>query len=484
VVVALELALRGERKLGVTLVLTFGAGFIGGSVALGQTVSGLGRFLTGGWAVSAGYNGAMSLEPTAAALAGGVVTYLAALGAMGARYRELCLGGGKPRWGLRLLVVWLFLLLFAAWKHGFVRADPHHAKFFLGFAPILGLLLQALPGSSSGQSRLSLAFACACCACSLLTLQSLLSPALLEINKPLVRAAANAATLVRPADYCRQMERLVKGEQFRAGLPHLRAMVGSAPMDVFGNYQAYAVFNDLNYRPRPMFQSYSAYTPELMRRNEQFYRSAAAPEFVLAKLGTIDERLPALEDAMLFRYLLRNHEPVGSEGGFLLLKPVSSVAPKLDLLREGKVRPAEPIDLSGYGNSNLWLEIDVRPTPAGRLRQLVYQPSIVRLRVWSGSASQLFRAPPPMMAAGFVASPLVLSSEDLANVYAGKPVVRPRAYSVELAGSTPSLWQEAIPYRLYRLADVATAPARSQRTAQASRPSPDKTAPAHSLSSL
>jgi len=468
---AVDLWLRGCRRLSLALAVGFISGFLGGWAVLGQAMSQIPAFLAGGLRISGGYNGAMGLEPTPVALAGGLLTLFAVLAAALTRYRAQERTDTAQRWRQRLVFAWLLLLLFITWKHGFVRADPHHAIFFLGFAPILALLLGALPWPYSKQGRWTCQLAGACCLCAILTLQSLLYPDFVHLDRPFRQAAANAATLIWPGAYREQMERSLRLERHRAALPRLREMIGQAPVDVFGNYQAYAVFNELNYQPRPVFQSYSAYTAPLMKLNERFYSSSAAPEFVLARLGTIDDRLPVLEDALAFRYLLRNYESVGDEGGFLLLKSRSSVAARLALVRQGTVRPGEPIDLRSYGQSDLWLEIDLQPTAAGWLRQFFYQPSLVRLSVWDGMPArpiQQFRAPTPMMAAGFVASPLVLSNACLSDLFAGKTVARPNAYSVEIARSDRFLWRRTLPYRVYRIENATKGPLVSRQADQLS----------------
>lgn len=458
---AVDLWLRGRRRLSLALVLGFVSGFLGGWAVLGQTMSQIPAFLAGGLSISGGYNGAMGLEPSLVALAGGLLTLFAALGAALTRYYGQERGDSRQAWHQRLVFGWLLMLLFITWKHGFVRADPHHAIFFLGFAPVLALVVGALPWPTLKPNRWTCQLAGACCLCSAITLQSLLYPDFLHLDRPFRQAVANTTTLLWPGEYRAQMERSLRLERHRAALPRLREMIGPASVDVFGNYQAYAVFNELNYRPRPIFQSYSAYGAPLMRLNERFYASSGAPEFVLAKLGSIDDRLPVLEDALAFCYLLRNYEPTGNEGGFLLLKSRSCVVPELTLLRQGTVRVGEPIDLKSYGQSYVWLEIDVEPTAAGRLRQFCYQPSIVRLSVWEGipaRPTKQFRAPPPMMTVGFVASPLVLSNDCLLDLYARKTVARPNAYSVEIAPSDRFLWRGSIPYRVYGIENTATGP--------------------------
>jgi hypothetical protein len=187
--------------------------------------------------------------------------------------------------------------------------------------------------------------------------------------------------------------------------------------------------------------------------NEDFFLSDKGPQYVLATLEPIDQRFPPLEDALLLRDLLINCNLNAIEGGFLLLQSKSHEKPRLTLLREGTVGPGHPIDLSPYGDANIWLEVDVEPAAIGRLRQLLYQLPTMHLRVWCtapAKSPQEFCAPAPMMAAGFLASPLLTNDEELLAVYEGKPVLRPTAYSVEL-GSSAFLWKSEIRFRIYKI---------------------------------
>jgi hypothetical protein len=171
-------------------------------------------------------------------------------------------------------------------------------------------------------------------------------------------------------------------------------------------------------------------------------------------LAPIDRKFPPLEDAMVLRDLLLNYEPAGAEGEFLLLKRKSAHVPWLRLLGQGAVRAGERIKLSGYGGSDLWVEIDLKPTLLGRLRQVFYQPATVRLAAWrEGSKGLLIRrrAPAAMLQAGFVASPLLLSNEDLLGSYTVKTTPRPGAYSVELLPRDTRFWQELAGFRVYEI---------------------------------
>ena len=166
-----------------------------------------------------------------------------------------------------------------------------------------------------------------------------------------------------------------------------------------------------------------------MRLNERFFLSREAPEYVLFNLTPIDGKFPPLEDALVLRDLLINYKPVAAEGVFLLLDWRASARPRLTLVREGTVRSGEAIGLKEWGDAAIWIEILVEPTWLGRAREFAYKSPTVRLAVWSGaseeSAPARYRAPVPMLEAGFLASPLVLNNDDVRNFYTGGPVNRP-----------------------------------------------------------
>jgi hypothetical protein len=55
-----------------------------------------------------------------------------------------------------------------------------------------------------------------------------------------------------------------------------------------------------------------------------------------------------------------------------------------------------------------------------------------------------------MLAAGFLASPLVARTADVFDLYSGTNAVRPGAYAIE-PGDSARFWKESIRFRLYRI---------------------------------
>jgi len=75
----------------------------------------------------------------------------------------------------------------------------------------------------------------------------------------------------------------------------------------------------LNYRPRPVFQSYTAYTPWLLQQNLLYYESPAAPQYVFARLQPIDSRYIPQEDGLLLSELPRRYSVVHRKKDYVLL---------------------------------------------------------------------------------------------------------------------------------------------------------------------
>lgn len=452
---ALDFFLRGRPWLGLGTVAGFALGTAGGWMLLGQSLSNFGVYFVRGLITSGGYSQTMALEPPGEVLVGGLLT----LGFVMALAVTKCLIGARWYHGpfpFRRIIAfgWITAILFLTWKHGFLRADMHHSSLFLGFVAVATLLMQTLPSAGARNQAWSSGLAWTGCIVSLLTLQTLLYPDFIHLDRPFHRAAFNAQTLINPFAYREQMGQSSVQQKKLLELPAFRKEVGRATVDVFGNYQSYAVLNKFNYRPRPVFQSYTAFNLPLMRANEEFYYSKARPDYCILRLHAIDDRFPALEDALLFRDLLINCEFTAAENWCLLVKVQPMKPVRLTLLDEGAVRRGERIDFSKFGETNIWMQIELKQTIAGRVRQLFYQPSIPRLIVHSrgfGERGQRFKAPLPMLAAGFVASPLLTGNEDFIKLYHGTSVVRPESYSIEIVPTAFDLWKPDVRYRIYKI---------------------------------
>jgi hypothetical protein len=457
VLIVLDLGARGKILAAGWMVVGLVSAFLWGWHAAGQEFSNLKPFFLNSIPIILGYDQTVGIEGLQALQQRGWMTLPLIFAVAAVRTLTAFKGSGpQPRLRRALLFLWTSALIFIIWKHGFVRAGLFHGGFYFGLVPIIALALEALPTERIKAANWGRALAGVCCLICLLTLVSFFfSDLKSSLIQPFRAIPANLSALLRPGEFQRQMLELQKTQLAETDLPRIRKLVAHAPVDVFGQDQLYAVINDLNYRPRPIFQSYMAYNTPLARMNEQFYFSRASPEYVLFRLTPVDRRFGPLEDGAVLRDLLVNYEPIEGENQFLLLKrKVAPSIPKLTPLREGTVHPGEPILLNESGESDLWMQVTVKPTALGLARQFFFKPTNLRLAIWhkpSKDGASWFRAPTPMLAAGFVASPMLANTDDTLNLYTDSSVIRPYACSIELGAGNERFWEGTIAYRVYKI---------------------------------
>src|SRR5262249_5270530 len=71
-------------------------------------------------------------------------------------------------------------------------------------------------------------------------------------------------------------------------------------VDIIPSEQTAVLASGMNYRPRPVFQEYFAYTAGLIEANRAYFASADAPEWLIFSPGSIDGRYPNSADGALW----------------------------------------------------------------------------------------------------------------------------------------------------------------------------------------
>ncbi len=412
VVVAGTEVTAGRRLKALQPLLAFVGLFVLGWWALGQSPANLPRYVYGSMQISSGYAEAMALpgERAEILVALGVLLLLAT-GAVLRRPADLRRPGTVPA------ALLIGLGLFLEWKHGFVRQDQHAFGFFsLAFlAPLLFPAAFPSRGWPAVARGVVLGAACLLAAFGMienLKVQRQYYPRsvsqFLEETWQAVRG--NVRTLLRPAALHDALDRREAQLDATCQLPRIKALVGAAPVDIFSYEQGVLFRNRLNWRPRPVFQSYTAYTPYLMRANADFYAGNRAPAFVIYKIQPIDQRLPMLDDAPTLWRLLVRYRPVLIENAYLLLQrnaaPAAPVAPHP--VSQQVVRLNEEVPLPDPAGAPQWLSLDLQPSVKGKLWGLLYRPNLVyiRLRTEDGR-TLLYRFIPGMARTGFLVNPLI-----------------------------------------------------------------------------
>jgi hypothetical protein len=291
---------RVERFLNLGLLAAgTAATFLLGWIAAGQSVSNVGAFLGRSLEIASGYTEAMGIDE-----AGRAWEYPAALLALAI----LAAGGivatrswpSSTRWKVTVVGA---LFAFLSFKHGFVRHDgPHSVGFFA--AMVAAPLAFTWPLERRREALLALAAVFVAFLAASNFAWSRFDP-----TESVSRAADDLGTLVndrhggvaRSRDWLRGLYGVDQ-----ATLEELRGQTVNVWPWEAGVAWAYPTFE---WRPMPVFQSYSAYTHDLDELNRAFLASDRAPQRILRHLTQgIDGRLltfdsPAGTVEMLCRYV-------------------------------------------------------------------------------------------------------------------------------------------------------------------------------------
>ena len=432
-----SLLLEGKFKKLLVIVSSFTAGFVFFWLVAGQAINNLPAYFRSSWEISNGYFAAMAVNSvpiTTWCIAASICLFVVAFILSLLRSQNL----RTEKWILLYFCcAWYFI-----WKYGVTRADTGHIVLFF---PTAFVFCAAAPGLFQRRHHWSF-----------LDVNLILSFAGLWLfNSGFLRHTpwelaqhlhAVPGELFRPK---RQAQRFAAAEAATEKAhpsKNLRAIVGRETIDVI-NFDQYPVLREhLNYRPRPVFQSYSAYTPALLKQNLRFYQSSSAPQFVFARLQSVDWRYPAQDDSLLLEELPRRYLIAKEATDFLLLqrKPVQ---PPGELLREKfpmrHVSFGQEIELPETVNCAVELRAIFKPSIYGAARAFLVQAAEVSLVLTDGKHGQhTGRLIPEMAAAGFLVQPLLESDKDFADFMAARPGRLVRSIRFEPVSATGNCWSQ------------------------------------------
>jgi len=422
-----------QRKSALQLLGAYAIGFLVIWMACGQSPLQWLSYALNSLEISSGYQASMGLPTPDGQLGIALLTFG---GLAGYVVWHALTQPDRIRAGANLLIMAAFLFL--NWKHGFVRADGH----MLGFFYCAMALAVAFPALFSEQlkhgwiPRIFLGAVMVCCIAGMRgTFTSTIDYAANITNERLVR---NIQALLDWDRARGDLEGQVDHWRREGELPDTKLLVGDASVDVLGYEQAIALYNDFNYQPRPIFQSYSAYTPKLAAMNADYIAGENGPEFLLLKLQTIDDRPLLADDSHVLNLFPHYYAYRLTEKDFHVfarrpeVPSPESLAPRL--LRTTNAPIGEPISLAEFGVTHLWIEVDLPFNLLGRAMKFLYKPPLIFLRVVDMDGKEIvYRIPRPIGLSGFQINPLVTDFTSYLEAHGGTSPRLVRSISIEVA---------------------------------------------------
>ena len=386
-------------------------------------------YVAGGLEVALGYSGAMQIMGPHQDIWLAILITLGSVGLLTWGY----VGRGAGRHTAATLTIGLSAALFAylSFKAGVVRHDGPHI-LLTGSGLLLLAVLAALTNFSQNNNTTAKIAAVGVAALASWNLLSLPERHWRQGRKPDEMAwywvvqspkskLAQVSNLLLHNGYdslpAKRNAALASIRQ-RYPMPLLKGSVDIYPWD-----QALVLAHSLDYRPRPIFQSYSAYTPSLIERNYRHLIAVDGPDYTLFAPKSIDGQLVALMDGKSWKALLTKYDAISMLHQHLLLKRrTGSERVVVDgEPRETTLTWDERLQIPQLGPCT-WAEVEIEPSRKGRLVPLVYQSPVIDIELEMTHGKHRRRFVPGMGKTGFLLNPIVETAANFADVCSPKSV--------------------------------------------------------------
>lgn len=183
--------------------------------------------------------------------------------------------------------------------------------------------------------------------------------------------------------------------------------------------------HQLRYNPRPIVQSYSAYTLYLDSLNAKKYNASDAPDYLLYLNRSIDGRVPFWDESITKRAIMKNYSIEDTEmrydTSFLLFQKRSVqqkelVMPVLSFASD----IALPVDVP-QDSGNVYLYLDLHYSLYGKLKNLLFQAPVVYVQfTYEDNSTEKYRCIPAILQTGVLINKMVKTNQDAYRFFSGK----------------------------------------------------------------
>jgi hypothetical protein len=224
----------------------------------------------------------------------------------------------------------------------------------------------------------------------------------------------------------------------------------SGTADLYSPFELHCLLaRGYRWNPRPVIDSYSAYTPELIRLNEQHLRIGGAPDDLVFRLGSIDGRFLSLNDGLSWPAMLDNYTVAGYSNQWVHLArkalPVKTVSRYIWLGKfAASVGEEVPVPTA---SGPIFIVVDARLSAAGKLIGVLYKDPSLTLTVTMGNGERLiYRVNADMMETGFILSPLVTTNEGFIRLFdpstRSRQEERVQKIALNVSGGLTACWKK------------------------------------------
>ena len=238
----------------------------------------------------------------------------------------------------------------------------------------------------------------------------------------------------------RNFELIMEFQRVKASIP---IMQGST--DIYSYEQTYLIASGNNWSPRPVFQSYSTFSPLLAEKNKVYLESSHRPDNIIFRVEPIDERVPSLEDGASWPLLIKNYMPIRQDNHFLYLRKANKFKVALTPLTDETHYLGEVVTVPDT-NDFLFITLDLQPSWLGFFNTIFYKIGQLEIIYELENGSKVhYRLSANMAKSNFLLSPLIENIEEFAFIYNKKQQLdnkRVKHFIIHSVANTKWQWQD------------------------------------------
>jgi hypothetical protein len=347
--------------------------------------------------------------------------FLILVGTIEARYRGW--------WGM-LPTLGLAAILFLSFKGAFTRHDAHAVQALFNIAPVISIFtalhwsrFSKISWRIGNKIKLSAIFSWGF-SVLMFTIMGLI---ILNHHLNFSYDTYSLKLITHTNNNFAYATKLLSGKaDFQAVVNQAKASVRAAnplqpisgTVDLYPNEIASIFAYDLDYQPRPIIQSFSAYTSKLARLNAEHLKQPQAAQTILFDLNPIDERLASFEDGLSWLEILTRYDITNIDGRYLILQRNSqprsyqfkSITNTVDLAF------GEWFDLP-ITKDPIWSKINFHPNILGKLATNALRLPRLYMEIETADGIQTkYRTVGDVMSEGFLLSPILSNRWDFLDL--------------------------------------------------------------------
>ena len=227
--------------------------------------------------------------------------------------------------------------------------------------------------------------------------------------------------------------------------------IGSKTIDVYPWNIQLLIENKLNYLPRPVIQSYTAYTPYLENLNFNHYNSTKAPDYVIYDYASIDGRYPLFDESKVNLALLKNYEleeffEYDKRKVALLKKKVDFKKIKFEKIKEYAMLLNSPLE----PKEDIYYEIGVYNNILGKFVSIFeHAPELrIEIKINDGNITE-YRTSKLLLESGFFFDKYISDTENFSFVFGDESIPKIKYYNIKPLN--PTLFKDKLRITEYKI---------------------------------